>query len=162
MKQRKRYTVDKSLQHYWLQDKQTYRDLRNLEGQVGTRYLTHEADDIRWASSGDMWPGKGENNYNVNTKSDEPAAVEHDIAKREEQQQLSAQLTTEEQQRPRQRQNSSLQQNTHEHQPIESEVYGCRSLPNTPKVEAIGDKAIKWMRGHLCRNVKWEGWDMCV
>ncbi|XP_028899933.2 serine/threonine-protein kinase D3 [Zeugodacus cucurbitae] len=54
VKQRKRYTVDKSLQHYWLQDKQTYRDLRNLEGQVGTRYLTHEADDIRWASSGDM------------------------------------------------------------------------------------------------------------
>uniref|UniRef100_A0A1I8NM65 Serine/threonine-protein kinase n=1 Tax=Stomoxys calcitrans TaxID=35570 RepID=A0A1I8NM65_STOCA len=54
VKQRKRYTVDKSLQHYWLQDKQTYRDLRNLEGQVGTRYLTHEADDMRWASTGDM------------------------------------------------------------------------------------------------------------
>lgn len=55
MKQRKRYTVDKSLQHYWLQDKQTYHDLRNLERQVGTRYLTHEADDLRWASTtGDM------------------------------------------------------------------------------------------------------------
>ncbi|XP_075147745.1 serine/threonine-protein kinase D3 [Haematobia irritans] len=54
VKQRKRYTVDKSLQHYWLQDKQTYRDLRNLEAQVGTRYLTHEADDMRWASTGDM------------------------------------------------------------------------------------------------------------
>ncbi|XP_037947137.1 serine/threonine-protein kinase D3 [Teleopsis dalmanni] len=54
VKQRKRYTVDKSLQHYWLQDKQTYRDLRNLEGQVGTRYLTHEADDMRWAGAGDM------------------------------------------------------------------------------------------------------------
>lgn len=54
VKQRKRYTVDKSLQHYWLQDKQTYRDLRNLEGQVGTRYLTHESDDMRWASTGDM------------------------------------------------------------------------------------------------------------
>lgn len=54
VKQRKRYTVDKSLQHYWLQDKQTYRDLRNLEAQVGTRYLTHEADDMRWASTGDI------------------------------------------------------------------------------------------------------------
>lgn len=54
VKQRKRYTVDKSLQHYWLQDKQTYRDLRTLEGQVGTRYLTHEADDMRWAGTGDI------------------------------------------------------------------------------------------------------------
>ncbi|XP_055853207.1 serine/threonine-protein kinase D1 isoform X1 [Episyrphus balteatus] len=54
VKQRKRYTVDKSLQHYWLQDKQTYHDLRILETQVGPRYLTHEADDIRWASSGDL------------------------------------------------------------------------------------------------------------
>ncbi|KAH8268074.1 hypothetical protein KR018_012455 [Drosophila ironensis] len=55
VKQRKRYTVDKSLQHYWLQDKQTYRDLRTLESQVGGgRYLTHEADDIRWDCAGDM------------------------------------------------------------------------------------------------------------
>ncbi|XP_055384827.1 serine/threonine-protein kinase D3 [Condylostylus longicornis] len=51
VKQRKRYTVDKSLQHYWLQDKQTYFDLRALESQVGIRYLTHEADDIRWANT---------------------------------------------------------------------------------------------------------------
>lgn len=48
VKQRKRYTVDKSLQHNWLQDQQTYRDLRHLEMQVGTRYLTHEVDDNRW------------------------------------------------------------------------------------------------------------------
>ncbi|XP_034665078.1 serine/threonine-protein kinase D1 isoform X1 [Drosophila subobscura] len=55
VKQRKRYTVDKSLLHYWLQDKQTYRDLRTLETQVGGgRYLTHEADDIRWDCAGDM------------------------------------------------------------------------------------------------------------
>ncbi|XP_041452383.1 serine/threonine-protein kinase D1 [Drosophila obscura] len=55
VKQRKRYTVDKSLLHYWLQDKQTYRDLRTLESQVGGgRYLTHEADDIRWDCAGDM------------------------------------------------------------------------------------------------------------
>lgn len=55
VKQRKRYTVDKSLLHYWLQDKQTYRDLRNLEAQVGAgRYLTHEADDLRWDCAADM------------------------------------------------------------------------------------------------------------
>ncbi|XP_017872378.1 PREDICTED: serine/threonine-protein kinase D1 [Drosophila arizonae] len=55
VKQRKRYTCDKSLMHYWLQDKQTYRDLRNLETQVGLgRYLTHEADDVRWDSAGDI------------------------------------------------------------------------------------------------------------
>ncbi|XP_012273303.1 serine/threonine-protein kinase D3 [Orussus abietinus] len=48
VKQRKRYTVDKSLQHVWLQDYQTWCDLRELEAQVGTRYLTHESDDARW------------------------------------------------------------------------------------------------------------------
>ncbi|XP_063222839.1 serine/threonine-protein kinase D1 [Bacillus rossius redtenbacheri] len=48
VKQRKRYTVDKSLAHIWLQDYQTWRDLRELEGQVGDRYLTHESDDARW------------------------------------------------------------------------------------------------------------------
>lgn len=48
VKQRKRFTVDKSLLHTWLQDRQTWQDLRVLEGQVGVRYLTHESDDIRW------------------------------------------------------------------------------------------------------------------
>ncbi|XP_024947864.1 serine/threonine-protein kinase D3 isoform X2 [Cephus cinctus] len=48
VKQRKRYTVDKSLQHVWLQDYQTWCDLRELESQVGCRYLTHESDDARW------------------------------------------------------------------------------------------------------------------
>lgn len=48
MKQRKRFTVDKSLLHTWLQDRQTWQDLRTLEGQVGVRYLTHESDDVRW------------------------------------------------------------------------------------------------------------------
>ncbi|XP_012259281.2 serine/threonine-protein kinase D3 isoform X2 [Athalia rosae] len=50
VKQRKRYTVDKSLQHVWLQDYQTWCDLRELEAQVGCRYLTHESDDARWIS----------------------------------------------------------------------------------------------------------------
>lgn len=48
VKQRKRFTVDKSLSHSWLQDRQTWQDLRTLEIQVGVRYLTHESDDIRW------------------------------------------------------------------------------------------------------------------
>ncbi|XP_021940164.1 serine/threonine-protein kinase D3 [Zootermopsis nevadensis] len=48
VKQRKRYTVAKSLAHVWLQDYQTWCDLRKLETQVGNRYLTHESDDARW------------------------------------------------------------------------------------------------------------------
>ena len=52
MKQRKRFTVDKSQLHTWLQDPQTWHDLRALESQVGIRYLTHESDDARWATSG--------------------------------------------------------------------------------------------------------------
>ncbi|GAB6021548.1 Serine/threonine-protein kinase D3, variant 2 [Chamberlinius hualienensis] len=48
VKTRKRYTVDKSLCHVWLQDYQTWCDLRELESQVGQRYLTHESDDARW------------------------------------------------------------------------------------------------------------------
>lgn len=48
VKQRKRYTVDKSLLHCWLQDPVTWHDLRKLEAQVGSRYLTHESDDHRW------------------------------------------------------------------------------------------------------------------
>ncbi|KAJ9597767.1 hypothetical protein L9F63_011375, partial [Diploptera punctata] len=48
VKQRKRFTVAKSLAHIWLQDYQTWCDLRRLETQVGNRYLTHESDDARW------------------------------------------------------------------------------------------------------------------
>ncbi|VVC37543.1 Hypothetical protein CINCED_3A014345 [Cinara cedri] len=50
VKQRKRFTVDKSLAHAWLQDYQTWCDLRELEKSTGdsTRFLTHESDDIRW------------------------------------------------------------------------------------------------------------------
>ncbi|CAG9764072.1 unnamed protein product [Ceutorhynchus assimilis] len=48
VKQRKRYTVDKSLQHVWLQDYHTWGDLRSLENQMNVRYLTHESDDARW------------------------------------------------------------------------------------------------------------------
>lgn len=48
VKMRKRFTVDKSLSHVWLQDYQTWCDLRKLEQIVGQRYLTHESDDERW------------------------------------------------------------------------------------------------------------------
>ncbi|XP_052276453.1 serine/threonine-protein kinase D1-like isoform X2 [Dreissena polymorpha] len=48
VKMRKRFTVDKSLAHVWLQDYQTWCDLRKLEQLVGQRYLTHESDDERW------------------------------------------------------------------------------------------------------------------
>ncbi|XP_030073233.1 serine/threonine-protein kinase D2 isoform X1 [Microcaecilia unicolor] len=49
VKMRKRYSVDKSLSHTWLQDYQTWLDLRELEGKFGQRYITHESDDARWA-----------------------------------------------------------------------------------------------------------------
>uniref|UniRef100_A0A8C6CVG4 Serine/threonine-protein kinase n=1 Tax=Moschus moschiferus TaxID=68415 RepID=A0A8C6CVG4_MOSMO len=48
VKMRKRYSVDKSLSHPWLQEYQTWVDLRELEGKMGERYITHESDDARW------------------------------------------------------------------------------------------------------------------
>uniref|UniRef100_A0A4X2KIL1 Serine/threonine-protein kinase n=1 Tax=Vombatus ursinus TaxID=29139 RepID=A0A4X2KIL1_VOMUR len=48
VKMRKRYSVDKSLSHPWLQDYQTWLDLRELEGKMGERHITHESDDARW------------------------------------------------------------------------------------------------------------------
>jgi protein kinase D len=50
VKMRKRYSVDKSLLHPWLQDYDTWCDLRELEKKVKTRWLTHESDDSRWES----------------------------------------------------------------------------------------------------------------
>ncbi|GCC22716.1 hypothetical protein chiPu_0001104 [Chiloscyllium punctatum] len=48
VKMRKRYSVDKSLSHPWLQDYQTWLDLREFETRKGERYITHESDDARW------------------------------------------------------------------------------------------------------------------
>ncbi|XP_069494606.1 serine/threonine-protein kinase D1 isoform X2 [Ambystoma mexicanum] len=48
VKMRKRYSVDKTLSHPWLQDYQTWLDLRDLECKIGERYITHESDDPRW------------------------------------------------------------------------------------------------------------------
>ncbi|XP_057694546.1 serine/threonine-protein kinase D2 isoform X2 [Corythoichthys intestinalis] len=50
VKMRKRYSVDKSLSHAYLQDYQTWLDLRELETKLGERYITHESDDSRWQS----------------------------------------------------------------------------------------------------------------
>lgn len=47
---RKRLTVEKSMEHIWLQDYQLWADLRALEARVGSRFLTHESDDDRWNS----------------------------------------------------------------------------------------------------------------
>ncbi|KTF87388.1 hypothetical protein cypCar_00020986 [Cyprinus carpio] len=48
VKMRKRYSVDKSLSHTYLQDYQAWLDLRELESKLGERYITHESDDSRW------------------------------------------------------------------------------------------------------------------
>lgn len=48
VKMRKRYSVDKSLSHSYLQDYQAWLDLRALETKLGERYITHESDDSRW------------------------------------------------------------------------------------------------------------------
>lgn len=59
---RKRYSVDKSLSHSWLQEYQTWLDLRELEGKMGERYITHESDDARWEQfvAEQPLPGPGE------------------------------------------------------------------------------------------------------
>ncbi|XP_063776735.1 serine/threonine-protein kinase D1-like [Pseudophryne corroboree] len=57
VKMRKRYSVDKTLNHPWLQDYQTWLDLRELECKIGERYITHESDDPRWEMyAGDHFP----------------------------------------------------------------------------------------------------------
>ncbi|XP_068109988.1 serine/threonine-protein kinase D1 [Hyperolius riggenbachi] len=53
VKMRKRYSVDKTLNHPWLQDYQTWLDLRELECKIGERFITHESDDLRWESYAD-------------------------------------------------------------------------------------------------------------
>uniref|UniRef100_A0A8C3XTD6 protein kinase C n=1 Tax=Chelydra serpentina TaxID=8475 RepID=A0A8C3XTD6_CHESE len=60
VKLRKRLTVNKALNHPWLQDFQTWLALRELETRVGQRYLTHASDDARWQrlarEQGLAWP----------------------------------------------------------------------------------------------------------
>uniref|UniRef100_A0A671X2Q4 Serine/threonine-protein kinase n=1 Tax=Sparus aurata TaxID=8175 RepID=A0A671X2Q4_SPAAU len=53
VKMRKRYSVDKSLSHPWLQDYQTWLDLREFETRRRERYITHESDDARWEEYAD-------------------------------------------------------------------------------------------------------------
>uniref|UniRef100_K7FLM5 protein kinase C n=1 Tax=Pelodiscus sinensis TaxID=13735 RepID=K7FLM5_PELSI len=60
VKLRKRLSVNKALNHPWLQDFQTWLALRELEKRVGQRYLTHSSDDARWQrlarEQGRAWP----------------------------------------------------------------------------------------------------------
>ncbi|XP_034999611.2 serine/threonine-protein kinase D3 [Hippoglossus stenolepis] len=53
VKMRKRYSVDKSLSHPWLQDYRTWLDLREFETKRGERYITHDSDDARWEEHAD-------------------------------------------------------------------------------------------------------------
>ncbi|XP_022050478.1 serine/threonine-protein kinase D3 isoform X2 [Acanthochromis polyacanthus] len=53
VKMRKRYSVDKSLSHPWLQDYHTWLDLREFETRRGERYITHESDDAHWEEHAD-------------------------------------------------------------------------------------------------------------
>ncbi|XP_035986289.1 serine/threonine-protein kinase D3 [Fundulus heteroclitus] len=53
VKMRKRFSVDKSLSHPWLQDYHTWLDLREFETRRGERYITHESDDARWEEYAD-------------------------------------------------------------------------------------------------------------
>uniref|UniRef100_A0A8C8RUN5 Serine/threonine-protein kinase n=1 Tax=Pelusios castaneus TaxID=367368 RepID=A0A8C8RUN5_9SAUR len=78
VKMRKRYSVDKTLSHPWLQDYQTWLDLRELECKIGERYITHESDDSRWeqyaGEHGLQYPAHLINpcaNHNENTEPEE-------------------------------------------------------------------------------------------
>uniref|UniRef100_A0A8C3UU54 Serine/threonine-protein kinase n=1 Tax=Catharus ustulatus TaxID=91951 RepID=A0A8C3UU54_CATUS len=78
VKMRKRYSVDKTLSHPWLQDYQTWLDLRELECKMGERYITHESDDSRWEQyseeHGLQYPAhliSPSANHNENTKLEE-------------------------------------------------------------------------------------------
>ncbi|TPP58859.1 Serine/threonine-protein kinase [Fasciola gigantica] len=50
VRMRRRYSVEKSLNHIWMQDYICWCDLRRLETTVGngSRFLTTSADDTRW------------------------------------------------------------------------------------------------------------------
>lgn len=52
VKMRKRYSVEQSLIHPWLQDYQTWCDMRELENRLNERWLTDQSDDTRWESYG--------------------------------------------------------------------------------------------------------------
>ncbi|XP_065661834.1 serine/threonine-protein kinase D3 isoform X3 [Hydra vulgaris] len=49
VKMKSRLTCQQALLHVWMQDHETYLELRCLEKLVGKRYITHESDDVAWA-----------------------------------------------------------------------------------------------------------------
>uniref|UniRef100_A0A1A7W6G0 Serine/threonine-protein kinase n=1 Tax=Iconisemion striatum TaxID=60296 RepID=A0A1A7W6G0_9TELE len=93
VKMRKRYSVDKTLSHPWLQDYQMWLDLRNLETRMNERYITHESDDLRWLHhaqlSGLSYPTNLINGSCINVEK----GVEHYREKEEELQTLSERVS---------------------------------------------------------------------
>ncbi|KAF7200989.1 serine/threonine-protein kinase D1-like [Nothobranchius furzeri] len=93
VKMRKRYSVDKTLSHPWLQDYQMWLDLRNLETRMNERYITHESDDLRWLHhaqlSGLSYPTNLINGSCTNVEK----GVEHYREKEEELQTLSERVS---------------------------------------------------------------------
>nr|XP_047132575.1 serine/threonine-protein kinase D3 [Hydra vulgaris] len=49
VKMKIRLTCQQALIHKWMQDLDTFLELRRLEEKVGIRYITHESDDVAWA-----------------------------------------------------------------------------------------------------------------
>lgn len=49
VKIKNRLASHNAILHVWMQDYNTYLELRSLEHSVGKRYLTHESDDLSWA-----------------------------------------------------------------------------------------------------------------
>jgi len=52
VKMKNRLTCQQALLHVWMQDYNTYLELRTLEDKVSDRYLTHEEDDEEWSRYG--------------------------------------------------------------------------------------------------------------
>lgn len=49
---RSRFKTTQAINHHWLRDLQLREDLCSLEGKLGMRYLTHDAEDSFWEAQG--------------------------------------------------------------------------------------------------------------
>ncbi|MED6281389.1 Serine/threonine-protein kinase D1, partial [Characodon lateralis] len=93
VKMRKRYSVDKTLSHPWLQDYQMWLDLRNLEGRISERYITHESDDLRWHHHAQLTGGDYPSNVINPSLNDVDQAMERYHEKEEELETLSERVS---------------------------------------------------------------------
>ncbi|XP_047249062.1 serine/threonine-protein kinase D1 isoform X3 [Girardinichthys multiradiatus] len=93
VKMRKRYSVDKTLSHPWLQDYQMWLDLRNLEGRISERYITHESDDLRWHHHAQLTGGDYPSNVINTPLNDVDQAMERYHEKEEELETLSERVS---------------------------------------------------------------------